>query len=69
MNTIYTVYTSWRVLLFSKGVLRRGDFIGPYVGGPFDWGHYVGGPFDWGRYVGGPFVWAIMSGALLSGPF
>ena len=76
----YTVY----VHLFSKGILRRADFISPYVGGPFDWGRYVGGPFDWGRYVGGPFdwgryvggpfvwgryVWGPFVGAVLTGPF
>ena len=59
LDVLYSIH------LFSKGILRRADFISPYVGGPFDWGRYVGGPFVWGRYVGGPFVW----GRYVAGPF
>ena len=73
LELYYTAYTSWRVLLFSKGGIETCGFYWPLCRGPFDWGRYVGGPFDWGRYVGGPFVWGRyvwgpFVGAVLTGP-
>ena len=51
LDVYYTVYTSWRVLLFSKGGIETWGFHWLLCRGPFDWGRYILGPSVWGRYA------------------